>query len=160
MDDRRLRIAILHTLSSILRIFTLLLDDIDHHADKGGMIIGTAHPVKSHAASLSEVLRLDIEIIQNLHVVGDKADRSNDDRRVPRVCESLCDVSDVGFEPRIAGPAAPALIREAPVRTIEASRDQSCGFFQLSLVWRLRGHRTGHTVRAENDRRGLSRLGR
>src|SRR5690349_17420573 len=137
-----------------------LYDNVGDHSNEYRIVIGAAHTIKLHADVLSNFPCLDIEIIQNLHVVGDKADRSNDDRRVPRVRESLRDVSDVGFEPRIAGPAAPALIGEAPVRTIEASRDQSCGFLQLNLVWRLRGHRTGHTVRAENDRRGLSPLGR
>src|SRR6476620_4925480 len=156
MADRRLRIAILHPLSSILRIFTLLLDDIDHHADKGGMIIGTAHPVKSHAASLSEVLRLDIEIIQDFHMIGDKADGRNDDRGMPFVSKSLDLSPDLGFKPRIAGPPAPTLVCKRTLRQAETVRDQSCGFFKLYLVWRLRSHCAGHAVRAENDRRGLS----
>ena len=58
--------------------------------------------------------RLHVEVVDDLHVVGDEADRRHDDVGHPLRPERVQVVEHVGLEPRLSRGSAPALVDERP----------------------------------------------
>ncbi len=104
--------------------------------------------------------RLDIEVVEHFHVIGDEADRSNDDcaRKVLLFYFAKV-VEDIGFEPGLSGRSAAALVDKCVVRDSDARRDQPTNLFQLRNIVRSVGHRHGNAVRDVNQLDVSSRIG-
>jgi hypothetical protein len=75
------------------------------------------------AGVLGDPLRLDVEVVQDLEVVGDEPRRAHDDRRVSLRRELGDHVLDRRAPPRV-GRAPRALPRDRVVREVELARDE------------------------------------
>ena len=77
-------------------------DEVRQHGDEGRVVVGRRRAVKGEPERLRELPRLDVEVVQHLHVIADEADGSDD--HVPDVLsrEQAQHVADVGLEPRLA----------------------------------------------------------
>src|SRR5208337_2804990 len=86
-----------------------LADQLAKHPDEPAM--RTHGPRANHPKPqlLAEVHRLHVEIIENLHVVGEKPDRMDDHGRCSPILQVPEVIENVGLEPGILGPAASAL---------------------------------------------------
>jgi hypothetical protein len=92
--------------------------------------VGTLHVQADFVGYLS---RLCVEVVLDLHVVGDEADRHHDDTVDARLAKYPQVVAHVRLEPRLCGWPAAALEGEIPRRPARTGRnhtlgDQSGGF--------------------------------
>ena len=85
-------------------------------------------------------------------MVADKTDGRDDGLRNAFHRKLPDYIFDVGFEPRIGGFAAAALIGDGPARTTKPFSDQASRNLELFHVGRTIGHRDGNTVGGKNKR--------
>ena len=90
-----------------------------------------ADEIQAQLATL--VLRLDVDVVQNLEMIGEKSNRQDGDVPNTRCRQSSQMVADVRFEPWITGPAAATLINEGPTlqRNVQTLADEAATFVQL-----------------------------
>ena len=116
---------------------------VGHAREKAGSVIdrGGAHYRKVDLAAQPHSLR--VEVVEDLDMIGDEADRGENRRRETASPSVAKVVADVGFEPGIAGSAAAALIHQRPVRAFEhvghgRARFAEFGFVPATTCDRLR----------------------
>ena len=80
------------------------------HPDKSRVIIGTTCAPHGDAVIFSDFLGLDVEVIEHLYMIANKADGRDDDFFAACGGQLSNGIADVGFEPRIGGLATAALI--------------------------------------------------
>src|SRR5947199_6874801 len=84
-------------------------------------------------------------------MVADKTDGRDDGLRNAFHRKLPDYIFDVGFEPRIGGFAAAALIGDGPARTTKPFSDQASRNLELFHVGRTIGHRDRNTVGGKNN---------
>src|SRR6185503_4044163 len=104
-----------------------------------------------HPQSACELLRFDIEIVNDLHVVRNKTNRRDDDVPNALIVKLFQMVANVGTEPRLRRRTTAALVDNLPVLNIQRLRNQPCGFVELSGIVAVRLHRRGNAVRGEGE---------
>ena len=105
------------------------------------------------------VARLDVEVVEHLHMVGDEADRRDDDVARRRGAAARQVVDDVGLEPRHVRRPAAALVDELPVGAADAPRRRGGRLLQLIHVSACASHRERDRVRREGKVRRARRSG-
>src|SRR5690606_16400771 len=101
----------------------------------------------------SEVARLAIEIPEHLDVIGEEADRADDDLLLADLGERLEVRLDVGLEPRDVRRTRAALKDELPLAPAEALGDEAAGVLELrDVIARVR-HRDGDRMGREHQAR-------
>jgi len=99
-----------------------LLDELADHADETGMRAdgGGADEIEAEMGGLLSCFV--VEVVENLHMVGDEADRDGDHvggsagaSSSRRRRDFHQRIANIGAEPRLMGRAAAALINEPPV---------------------------------------------
>ena len=89
---------------------------IGHHSHEGRVIVWAAGPDQFDPQAVGDVFCFDVQVIEHLDMVADKAD-GRDDNSLIAVRGQVTDrLPDIRFEPGIARPAAAALISEGPAR--------------------------------------------
>src|SRR5262245_30265727 len=83
------------------------LDDVRHHADECGVITDGSGADEEEFGGRGRLTGLDVEIVEDLDVVADEADRHDHDRARAASHFRAERVVDVGLEPRLARIAAP-----------------------------------------------------
>jgi len=134
MEDRGLRIAILHLLFSIFGVSNRFVDDSCHHLYESRMIIRAACANQIHSQISGDLLRIDIEIVKHFDVVADEADGRDDDLFVAIRGMVPNGLANLRLEPRICRSAAAALIGERPARMLKLRSDQTRARFNLFNV--------------------------
>ncbi len=96
------------------QVIDLLADQLGEHGDEPGMGAHGGRTDHGQAEGIAGLPGLFIEVEQDLHVVGEEPDRVNDDRAGPSAVKVAEMVEDIGFEPGVGRPAAPALVNQGP----------------------------------------------
>ncbi len=92
-----------------------LADQLSEHPDEPP--VGSHGPRTNHEEPqlLASVPGLEVEVVEDFHVVGQKANRVDDDLGRFTLFQVAKVIEDVGLEPGVLGPPAPALIDQRPV---------------------------------------------
>ena len=81
------------------------------------------------------MLRLDVEVVEHFHVIGDEADGCDHDGTGEILILYFVQmVEDVGFELRLSGRAAVVLVDEYVVLDTDSGRREPSYFFELFHV--------------------------
>ena len=137
-------------------------DQFAEHAHEGAMRpngAGTHHGETQLPAKLA---RFDVKVVEDLDVVGQEADRMDDDAgRLPLAQFSQV-VKNIRLEPGVLRPAAPALINQGPFARLNShlAGHQPARLLELELIAGGVGHRHRNTVRREDDMDQRASLGR
>ena len=87
---------------------------------------GGSRPDQPQAHPLGGLGRLDVQVVDHLHVIGDKADRDQDGRWRPGAGQVLKVLADVGAKPGLGRRPAAALVDQAPrMRAADPLRDEA-----------------------------------
>src|SRR5262245_21125705 len=85
--------------STILLSACVLPHQVGQHANERGVVIHRGGAGQCDAQSFRDLTRLDIEIVEHLGMVTDKADRGDDDIGFALRRQVANDSADIGFEP-------------------------------------------------------------
>ena len=133
------------------------LNQLPNQSDKSRMRTHRARADHGKLQVFTQLFCLGVEVVEDLHMVGDKADRRDDDAGGE---VSLLDfpevVKHVGLEPGLGGRTAAALEYQAVSRSAECRRYQAAHFFQLGYVAAALGHGERNTVRGVDHTRALT----
>src|SRR5687767_12178979 len=102
---------------------------------------------------LRELPRLDVEIVNDLHVIGNKTNRRDNDIRQSLTVKLSQVVAYVRTEPRLRRRSAATLINDLPVVVPKLFGNQTCRFVELRSVITIRSHRFRNAVRGEREMR-------
>ena len=133
-----------------------LPNDIRHHLDEHRVVIRRLGPDDGEADLPRDLHCLVIEVVQDLDVIADEADRAEHCRLEPVPARVAQVVADIRFQPGVFRPSASALIHERPVGTTEAIGHQPGGRHQLLAIRVRVGHRLRDAVRRKDDPRALA----
>ena len=101
-----------------------------------------------------------VQIVEDFHVIGDKADGLDDHALYVGLRVKLFDaVANIGLEPGLLRRSGTALIDQFPIPVTDGLADQSGGFSELQFVARIVGHRLGDAVCREQDRGCSAQMG-
>ena len=126
-------------------------------ATNSGAVPGVAARANARPARCGSLGGDDVEVVHDLHVVGDEPDRYDDHRGYAVRREPIDVVADVRLEPRLCGRTAAALEDELPrVSFAPSLGDESGRLAQLRDVVGSVRHRERKAVRGARDR-GRSR---
>ena len=126
------------------------LDQIDGHGDEGRVDPDRRGSKKRDSELFGFRGSFLVQVVEDLHVVGDKADGLDDhmgDLRI--VVESFDSIADIGFEPGLLRWSGSALVDDFPVGVTDRFADESGGFSQLQFVARVVCHRFRDAVGRE-----------
>ena len=129
------------------------LDQIDGHGDEGRVDPDRRCSKKRDSELFGFRGSFLVQVVEDLHVVGDKADGLDDhmgDLRI--VVESFDSIADIGFEPGLLRWSGSALVDDFPVGVTDRFADESGGFSQLQFVARVVCHRFRDAVGREEHR--------
>ena len=101
-----------------------------------------ARPHHAHAEFIADRTGFGIEIVDDFHVIGKKAD-GGDDRVAPDFPQII---ADIRAKPGLGGGPAAALIDQLPVACADGFGDMPRGGFKLLLVRTRLGQRNGHAM--------------
>ena len=129
------------------------------HGDERRVAAGGGRPGEGQAQRVGRLGRLDVQVVPDLHVVGHEPDGDHHHGLRPGLGQLTQVIADVGFQPRLGGRTAPALVGQRPrVRaTAGPFGNQAGGLGQLGHV-PVRsprpaglGHRDRDAVRGEHQ---------
>ena len=103
-------------------------DELPDGANEGGMRSHRPGANHRHVQRIGEAAGFGVEIVQDLHVIGNEAEWSNDDILYALAVETLQVVEDVRFKPRLSRRPAAALKDEIPLSNSGAGGDQPACF--------------------------------
>ena len=131
------------------------MDQFSNHADVERVRTDGRRAGHVDAEFLTGFTSLLIQVEQDFHVIGQEADRSDDERFRPLVVQRPDVIDDIGLQPRIARPTAAALVDEAPAfrRQFHCGGNQTAGLVQLDGIVAIIGHAERNAVRREGDSR-------
>ena len=130
-----------------------LLDQVDGHGDEGRV-----DPDRRGAKERDSELfgfrgSFLVQVVEDFHVVGDKADGLDDHMGDLRfVVEGFDSIADIRFEPGLLRWSGSALVDDFPVGVPDRFADESCRFSQLQFVARVVCHRFRDAVCREEHR--------
>src|SRR6185295_13398485 len=99
----------------------------------------------------SDVLRLEVEIVNDLHVIRHKPDRRHHDFFHARTCQRPEVIANVRSKPWLRRRTTATLINELPVVEIQLARNQTSGLSELHRVVAICCHRLRNAVRSKNE---------
>ena len=134
-------------------------DQIADHRHEGTRRADGRHSFEPHPEAPAEVSRLCVEVVEDLHVVRDETDRHHHHPIPAGGVEDTDPVADVGFEPRLAGSATPALVDEFPIAHAGLGCHHPTRFPQLGDIPARISHRDRDAVGREQHGRPLPLVG-
>ncbi len=151
-----------------------LAHQVDDHGPELGVVPGGGRAGQRQAELRRRLRRLGVEVVPDLHVVGHEPDRDDHGRRGARLGQVAEVVEHIGFEPRLGGRPAPALVDQMPRADPSYVRSEiSAAASASSAAYRPPGpgapfpggplfvrHGQRHAVRGEHQVRAVADVGR
>src|SRR5258708_37360713 len=117
-----------------------LFNHVRDHLDKERMISHGLGPVEIHSGFARGFFGFDIQIKEDLDMIGDKSDGDGQDVTHAFLGQLANVITDIGFQPSVARCPAAAGICEPPILDPKTDANQRGGRFQLlNIAWRF-GH--------------------
>ena len=122
--------------SGVIRQREAFPHQLGDHGDEPRVAARGGRPGEGQTQRVGGLGRLDVQVVPDLHVVGHEPDRDHHHGLRPGLGQLTQVVADVGFEPRLGGRTAPALVGQRPrVRAIAGPfGHQAGGLGQLGYI--------------------------
>ena len=98
------------------------------------MIVDGRRPEKAHLPLHGYLAGLDVQVVENLHVIAHETDGGQQDSGAFSLAQTLDDVTNIRFQPGIPRPAASALVDQFPIRYLQGRSHRPAGLPKLVHV--------------------------
>jgi hypothetical protein len=133
-----------------------LCDQVAYRGHEFGMGAYRSGTDEVEAELLRNFGGLGVEVVLNLHMVGQESYRGHANTLHPFLAEVPDTIADIRLEPRLRGRAAAALKDHLPVRDTDPPANQPRCFPELLDILAASGHDRGDAVSGIQDFRGIS----